>query len=255
MQVAGSVALVTGASSGIGREVAVRLTRAGAHVLAHGRDKAALADLTGRIDATPLVADLAEDGAGQWLAEEALAAAGRVDILVSNAGIGWAGPFAEMPPEVAERLLRVNLAAPIALTRALLPRMTAGYLMFVTSIAGRMGVAGEAVYAASKAGLDTFAESLRFELAGRPVRVGVLVPGVVDTAFFERRGQAYGRGRPRPIAPAGVADSAVRMIAGGRAEHYAPGWLRFPVAVRGTLPGVYRRLGARFGGGAGTGTR
>src|SRR5689334_12236986 len=107
MQVAGSVALVTGASSGIGREVALRLGRAGARVLAHGRDKTALAELTDRIDATPMVADLAEDGAGQRLAEDALAAVGRVDILVGNAGIGWAGPFAEMPPETADRLLKV----------------------------------------------------------------------------------------------------------------------------------------------------
>jgi short-subunit dehydrogenase len=122
--------------------------------------------------------------------------------------------------------------------------------MFVTSIAGRMGVGGEAVYAASKAGLDTFAESLRFELAGRSIDVGVLVPGVVDTAFFDRRGRPYDRGRPRPIAAGPVADTVVRMIAAGRAERYAPGWLRLPVAVRGTLPGVYRRLGARFGGGA-----
>jgi NAD(P)-dependent dehydrogenase (short-subunit alcohol dehydrogenase family) len=257
MQVAGSVALVTGASSGIGREVALRLGRAGAHVLAHGRDETALAQLTDRIDATPLVADLADAGAGRQLAEDAVAAAGRVDILVSNAGIGWAGPFAEMPPEVADRLLKVNLGAPIALTRALLPRLLEadarpGYLMFVTSIAGRMGVAGEAVYAASKAGLDSFAESLRFELAGRPVEVGVLVPGVVDTAFFERRGRPYDRGRPRPIPAGPVADAVVRMIATGRPERYAPAWLRLPVAVRGTLPGVYRRLGARFGGGIDT---
>jgi short-subunit dehydrogenase len=253
MRIDGSVALVTGASSGIGREVALRLARAGAHVLAHGRDKEALTELAGRIDATPLVADLAEAGAGQRLAEEALAAAGRVDILVSNAGIGWAGRFADMPPDAAGRLLAVNLAAPIALTRALLPQFLdgrPGYLMFVTSIAGRMGVAGEAVYSASKAGLDSFAESLRFELAGSPVRVGVLVPGVVDTAFFARRGRPYDRGRPRPIPPAPVADTTVRMIASGRPESYAPGWLRLPVAVRGTLPGVYRRLGARFGGGA-----
>jgi short-subunit dehydrogenase len=252
MRVDGSVALVTGASSGIGLELALRLGRAGAHVLAHGRDRDALAALAGRIDATPLVADLAESGAGERLAAAALAARGRVDILVNNAGIGWAGRFVDMPPSVADRLLAVNLAAPIALTRALLPQLLdgrPGYLAFVTSIAGRMGVAGEAVYSASKAGLDSFAESLRFELAGGPVRVGVLVPGVVDTAFFARRGQPYDRGRPRPIPAAGVADAVLKMIVAGGAERYAPGWLRLPVAVRGTLPGVYRRLGARFGGG------
>jgi short-subunit dehydrogenase len=240
------VALVTGASSGIGREVARRLAADGARVLAHGRDEEALR----RLDATPLVADLAEPGAGSRLAEVALAAAGRVDILVANAGLGWAGPFAEMPPAMIERLLAVNLAAPIELTRALLPTFDGrpGYLIFVTSIAGRMGVAGEAAYSATKAGLDTFAESLRFELHGGKVRIGVFVPGVVDTAFFDRRGRPYARRSPRPLPVSRVADRIVGMIRRGSAEAYAPGWLRMPVAVRGALPGLYRRLGARFGG-------
>jgi hypothetical protein len=72
---------------------------------------------------------------------------------------------------------------------------------------------------------------------------------VVQTAFFERRGQPYTRRSPRPIPAGVVADAVVRGIAGDRAERYTPGWLRLPVAVRAVLPGVYRRLGARFGGG------
>jgi short-subunit dehydrogenase len=241
VRIDGSVALVTGASSGIGREVAQRLAAGGARVLAHGRDEAALRQL----DATPLVADLAEPGAGRRLAE----AAGPVDILVANAGVGWAGPFAEMPPAAIDELIAVNLTAPIELTRALLPTFgdRPGYLVFVTSIAGRMGVAGEAVYAATKAGLDSFAESLRFETYGGNLRVGVLVPGVVETAFFERRGRPYARRSPRPIPAARVADRVVGMIRRGSAEAYAPGWLRGPVAVRGVLPDLYRRLGAKFG--------
>ena len=241
MRIDGSVALVTGASSGIGREVARRLAARGARVLAHGRDEKALRQL----DATPLIADLAEPGAGARLA----GAAGPVDILVANAGVGWAGPFGEMPPAAIDELIAVNLTAPIELTRALLPAFEGrpGCLIFVTSIAGRMGVAGEAVYAATKAGLDSFAESLRFEMYGRDVRVGVVVPGVVETAFFERRGRAYDRRSPRPIPAARVADRIVGMIHRGSAEAYTPGWLRLPVAVRGALPGLYRRLGARFG--------
>jgi short-subunit dehydrogenase len=244
----GSVALVTGASSGIGREVARRLARRGAKVLAHGRDAAALAEL----DATPLIEDLAEPGAGGRLAEAALAQAGRVDIVVANAGIGWAGAFAEMPPDAAARLIAVNLAANIDLTRVLLPSFgkRPGYLVFVTSIAGRMGVAGEAVYSATKAGVDAFAESLRFELHGKAVRVGVVVPGVVDTSFFDRRGRPYERRSPRPVPAGRVADRIVGVIERGGAEAYTPNWLRVPVAIHATLPGLYRRLGARFGGGA-----
>lgn len=242
MRIDGRVALVTGASSGIGRAVAGRLAARGARVLAHGRDKGALEQL----DATPLVEDLAEPGAGARLAGKA----GPVDILVANAGLGWAGPFGEMPVEAIDELIRVNLTAPIELTRALLPSFQdrGGYLIFVTSIAGRMGVAGEAVYSATKAGLDSFAESLRFETYAGKVRVGVFVPGVVETAFFERRGSPYARKSPRPIPAARVADRIVGMIQRESAEAYAPGWLRLPVAVRGAMPGLYRRLGARFGG-------
>lgn len=251
MRITGAVALVTGASSGIGEALAVRLAQSGARLLVHGRDPERLAAVAARTGGTALAADLAEPGGAEELAEAALGAAGGVDILVNNAGVGWAGPFAGMVTADIQRLVAVNLTAPVALTRALLPSMVArnaGYLLFVTSIAGRTGVAGEAVYAAAKAGLDTFAESLRFELHGSGVRVGVAVPGVVATPFFARRGRPYTRNRPRPVPAATVADALLRAIAGDREETYVPGWLRLPVAVRGTAPGLYRRLGARFGG-------
>jgi short-subunit dehydrogenase len=149
------------------------------------------------------------------------------------------------------RLVAVNLSAPIELTRVLLPGMVSrgtGHVAFVTSIAGRTGVAGEAVYSAAKAGVDAFAESLRFELAGSGVRVGVLVPGVVRTAFFDRRGAAYQRQRPRPLPAARVADALVRSIVTERDESFTPTWLRLPVAVRALAPATYRRLAGRFGG-------
>jgi short-subunit dehydrogenase len=249
MRLHGSVALVTGASSGIGRALVERLTAAGSVVLAAGRDRDRLADLAARTGATPLVADLSEPGAARELAERALARHGRVDVLVNNAGIGWAGAFAGMPAGAADAVLTVNLRAPVELTRALLPGMVhrGGQLVFVGSIAGRVGVAGETVYAASKAGLDVFAESLRLELAGSGVHVCVVVPGVVDTAFFGRRGQPYARRRPRPLPPGRVADAVVEAVSRGRAEVYLPRWLRTPVVARAVLPGAYRRLARRFG--------
>lgn len=250
MRLTDAVALVTGASTGIGRAVAERLAAAGARVLASGRDDRRLAELARSTGAVTLPADLAAPGAGQELAERALGRYGRVDILVNNAGVGWAGRLAMMPQAQLATLLAVNLTAPVELTRALLPAMCRagrGHLVYVSSIAGRLGVAEESVYAASKAGLDTFARSLRLELAGQPVRVSVVVPGAVDTGFFARRGRPYQRRRPRQVPAARVAEALVSAIVHDRAEVYVPAWLRLPVAVQGVLPGLYRRLAARFG--------
>ncbi|MFI5610808.1 SDR family NAD(P)-dependent oxidoreductase [Amycolatopsis sp. NPDC051903] len=242
-------ALVTGASSGIGEATARLLAEAGTHVLLHGRDRDRLAALAGELRGTVLDADLADPEAAGKLAERALAVTGGVDVLVNNAGLGWAGPLPELPAEHLARLVAVNLTAPLELTRALLPGMLArgrGRIVFVTSIAGRTGVAGEAVYAATKSGLDAFADSLRFELHGTGVTVGVVVPGVVRTAFFERRGRPYARTTPRPVSAQRVAAAVVRAAA-KPGDYYVPRWLRVPVALRGAVPGAYRALATRFG--------
>ncbi|GAA3520569.1 SDR family NAD(P)-dependent oxidoreductase [Actinocatenispora rupis] len=251
MRIRGAVALVTGASSGIGWATALRLAELGARVILTGRDTNKLAVLATMTGGTPLAADLSDPAAVSHLATAALDAAGRVDLLVNNAGEGYAGRVTSMAAGQVARLVATNLVAPIELTRMLLPGMVSrgtGTVAFVSSIAGRTGVAGEAVYAATKAGVDTFAESLRLELADTGVRVGVLVPGVVRTAFFERRGEPYQRRTPRPLPAARVADVLVRAIATDHPERYAPAWLRLPVAVRALAPTTYRRLAGRFGG-------
>ncbi|MEU4667871.1 SDR family NAD(P)-dependent oxidoreductase [Amycolatopsis sp. NPDC023774] len=245
----GGTALVTGASSGIGEATARLLAAAGTHVLLHGRDRDRLAALAAETGGTALEADLMDPEAAGKLAERALAVTGGVDTLVNNAGLGWAGPLPELSPELLTRLVTVNLTAPLELTRALLPGMLArghGRIVFVTSIAGRTGVAGEAVYAATKSGLDAFADSLRFELHGTGVEVGVVVPGVVRTAFFERRGRPYTRTTPRPVSAQRVAAAVVRATR-RPGDYYVPRWLRVPVALRGAVPGAYRALATRFG--------
>lgn len=247
MRLSGAVALVTGASSGIGLALVTRLAAAGAHVYAAGRNEQALAALPG---ATPLVADLADPEAPARLAVDVLGAAGRLDLLINNAGVGAAAPVVHQPAAELDHVLAVNLRAPVQLTRAVLPGMLErrrGALVFVTSIAGRLGVREEAVYAATKAGLDVFAESLRLELAGTGVGVTVVVPGVVQTPFFERRGRPYTRSRPRPLPVARVADAVVTAVQADRDELYLPAWLRLPVAVRALAPAGYRRLAGRFG--------
>jgi short-subunit dehydrogenase len=244
------VALVTGASSGIGAATAAALARRGFRVVVHGRDEQATAGVAMAVDGVPVCADLAFAGEAERLAARALdVGGGSVEVLVNNAGFGWYGDFGAMPAGTAERLLAVNLAAPIALTRALLPPMRArdaGRVVFLSSIAGRVGVAGEAAYAASKAGLHCFADSLRGELRGTGVGVGVVVAGVIATPFFERRGAPYTRRWPAPIPTEVAAEAVLRCVERRAAEVFVPRWLRVPVAVQGVAPGVYRWLEGRF---------
>ena len=250
MRLDGRVALVTGASAGIGRSVAERLAASGARLVVHGRDEQRVAEVAATTGGTPVLSDLAEPGAADRVAEAALAAHGRVDVVVANAGLGWSGPFAEMDAAEVDRLVAVDLVAPLQLVRRLLPPMLergSGHVCLVGSVAGRTGVAGEAVYAATKAALDAFAESLRLELRSSGVGVTLVIPGVVDTGFFTARGRAYDRRRPRPVPADRVAEAVVDAVAHDRAEAWVPGWLRVASAVRSLAPGAYRRLSARFG--------
>ena len=250
MKIRGAVCLVTGATSGIGRAAAVRLAAAGARVISLGREPEALEDVVARIGGVGIRADLSKATEIGRAAREAEAAFGGIDVLVNNAGEGFAGRFAEMAPDRADRLIRVNLVAPIRLTRAVLPGMLErrrGHVVNVASIAGHVGVPEEAVYAATKAGLITFSDSLRYELDGTGVGVSVVSPGVVDTPFFERRGRPYDRRFPRPIAAGPVAEGILQAIRTGKPQVFVPGWGSFPARLRGGLPGLYRTLARRFG--------
>jgi len=251
MQLTDAVVLVTGASAGIGHVAAAGFAARGAHVLVHGRDPDRTREVAREVGGTALLADLAAPADRQRLAAEALNVYGRVDVLVNNAGFGYAGPLKAMSVDTIRRLVEVDLVAAIELTHDLLPGMIEhkrGAICFVTSIAGRTGVAGEAVYSATKAGLDAFAESLRGETAGSGVNISVVVPGVVDTGFFETRGSPYTRTRPRPIPAGTVADAVVRAVERDRAEEWRPRWLRIAPTVRALAPGAFRRLAVRFGG-------
>jgi short-subunit dehydrogenase len=244
------VCLVTGASSGIGRATALRLARGGARVVAIGRDQPALDQVAAATSGTVIRADLSKAEDVERAVAEALASMGRVDVLINNAGEGWAGRFVEMDIDRAERLVRTNLLAPVRLTRALLSGMLQrdeGHIVNVSSIAGHVGVRDEAVYAATKAGLIAFSESLRQELAGTKIGVSVVSPGVVATSFFDRRGRPYGRRWPRPISADRVAVAIVAAIRSGKPQVFVPGWTAVPAWLRGAWPWLYRKGAGRLG--------
>jgi short-subunit dehydrogenase len=246
----GAVCLVTGASSGIGRATAEALGRAGAQLVLVGRDHGRLERVASATGGAPIVSDLAQTGEPDRVVAEAARRFGRLDVLVNNAGVGLAGPLAEASPDTLEELVAINLLAPMLLIRAALPGMLeqgSGAIVNVASVAGHLGVRGEAAYAATKAGLVALGESLQQDLAASPVRVSVVSPGAVATPFFEQRGVPYGRRWPRPISPERVADAIVEAIRKGSPSVLVPGWLAFPVRLQGAMPGLYRRLASRWG--------
>ncbi|HZU57340.1 MAG TPA: SDR family NAD(P)-dependent oxidoreductase [Actinocrinis sp.] len=244
------VALLTGASSGIGEAIAHRLSEEeDLRLLLSGRDRVRLRRAARGTNGVVLPVDLAAPGGSERLARLALHTAGRVDLLVAAAGIGWCGPFDTMPIPSIDQVLSVDLTAAMRLVRQLLPQMIArrrGNIVLIGSMIGQAPLAYEAVYAAANAGLAAFAESLRFELTGSGVKVTQVALGPVDTAFFEHRGIPYQHTRPRPIPASRAANAVVRAMLRGRDEVSIPRWAGLPRRLRGASPGIYRRLVTRF---------
>ncbi|MGH3424151.1 MAG: SDR family NAD(P)-dependent oxidoreductase [Nocardioidaceae bacterium] len=245
----GRVALVTGASSGIGRATAHALAARGCRLLLTGRDPERLQQVADDVAGVSWVCDLSDPEQTRSLARS-LEDHPAPDLVVHNAGVGLAAAAEATEDADLHGVLAVNLLAPVGLTRSLLPRMRRrghGHLVFVTSIAAALGVPDESAYAASKAALSTYASSLRGELTGTGILVTTVAPGVVSTDFFRRRGQPYRRRFPRPVPAERVAVALVRAVERNRAEVVVPAWLRLPVAVHAVAPEAYARLASRWG--------
>jgi short-subunit dehydrogenase len=245
MELCGRVCLVTGATGGIGRAVAERLAARGARLVLTARHGDAVSSLAAATGGRALPADLTEPDERDGLVRQA----GPVDVVVHAAGEGHLGVCAKLAPERLEHLVALNVTAPIELTDALLPGMLErgrGHIVFVGSIAGRVGRGREAAYAATKGAVSVFADSLRAEVRGTGIEVLLVTPGAVATRFFEHRGTPYDRRWPRPVSAERVAEALVDGIEAGRAEITVPRWLDLPVRLRGAAPGLFRELAARF---------
>ena len=178
--------LVTGASSGIGRETAVALASRGARVLAVARSADELQELEAEhpgITAHPADVTVEADRAG------VVEAAGPVDVLVNNAGRGWTGIVEDMAFDEVRSLFELNVLALIDLTQRVLPQMLArrsGQIVNVASIAGYVAAPPLTVYSATKFAVQGFTDGLRREVSGRGVEVTLINPGPVNTRFFAR---------------------------------------------------------------------
>jgi 3-oxoacyl-[acyl-carrier protein] reductase len=216
----GKKALVTGASGGIGGAIAQALHRQGAGVMLAGTRREALDRLAGTLGERVWVetAQLADPAAPEALVKAAEAAMGQVDILVNNAGLTRDGLALRMKDEDWSAVIEVNLTAGFRLARAVLRGMMkrrAGRIIGITSVVGVTGNAGQANYAAAKAGMIGMSKALALEIASRNVTVNCIAPGFVTTAMTdalteEQRSKAaaavpMGRfGRPDEVAAAAV---------------------------------------------------
>jgi NAD(P)-dependent dehydrogenase (short-subunit alcohol dehydrogenase family) len=221
---AGQVALVTGASRGIGAAVAEALRVAGARVVRVARS------LAPEEDYIDLPADLTDPLQVDALAARLLDEVGLPDIVVSNAGSFLLRPLAETSVADFDAQVAINLRAPFALARALLPRLRAagrGCYITVGSVADHVGFPENAAYAASKYGLRGLHETLLAEYRGTGVRLTLVSPGPTDTAIWEPFDPDRREGFPpraRMLRPADVAD-AVLFVA-TRPSHVLIDWLR-----------------------------
>jgi short-subunit dehydrogenase len=244
-------AVITGASSGIGRLLALRVARAGAHVALVARREADLRQLAGEIEknggqALVLPCDVAERADVFACAEQAIRAFGAVDILVNNAGYGHHRRFLEWDLDDMERMLRVNFLGALYWTKALLPQMVerrAGWLVFMASVAGKLGVPEESAYVASKFAMVGLAEALSIELEDVGVHVLTVCPGTIDTPFFDA--EALARMPPvskrMMIPPERVVDAVFEALARGKYEVTVPRLVAAGYVVRALAPGFMRR--------------
>jgi short-subunit dehydrogenase len=249
----GRVAIVTGASSGIGREIALALARRGAATVLTARRADRLAEVAAECAAAggaveTVVGDVAAEGLVESLVGRAVERFGRLDIVVNNAGVPKHKQFFDVTAEDVEYTLRVNLIAPARLVVAALPallRQPEAFVVNVSSVAGKLPPPREAVYAASKFGLTGFTEGLWLDLAGSNVHATVVHVGPIDTEIWQKTDEPVAfRGRKLP--PSAVARAVVRAIERRRPEVWVPGRMRLAWWVRLLAPGLFRAGAARF---------
>jgi len=253
MDYRGRVAIVTGASSGIGRQVALDFAARGASVVISARrrellDEVATACATHGAPVEALSGDVADRAFVEQMAARAVERFDRIDIVVNNAGVSKHKQLYHLTADEVDYVLRVNFIAPAILTLAALPAMLRrgeGWIVNVSSAAGKLPPPRETVYAASKFALTGFTEGLWLDLAGSGIHAAVIHVGPIDTEIWHKTDEptAY---RGRKLPPSAVSAAVFRAIERRQHEVWVPWLLRLPWWMRLLAPGLFRWGAARW---------
>jgi short-subunit dehydrogenase len=243
--------LITGASSGIGRALALRIAAEGARVALVARREEELEKLATEIrrsgaEALVLPCDVTDRTQVEVCAARALEKFGGIDLLVNNAGYGHHRTFLEWDVADMERLMRVNYFGTLYFTKALLPQMMErrkGWLVFVSSVAGKIASPEEAAYAASKFAMEGLASALSIEVEDAGIHVLTVRPGVIRTPFFDEEALArMPRVSKRQFVEVGrLVDAILSALAREKRELTFPRWIASAYLVQALAPGFMRR--------------
>ena len=254
MEFNSQIILITGASNGIGKQLAIDLAGRGAVVVGCGRSIARLKEVLKEIRQTSpasamMACDVSDPEQVHGMIEKILTDFGRVDILINNAGIGMRKPFYKTDLATIEAIMRINYLGAVYCTHKLLPAMIArgtGHIVNISSGAGKIGTLNMAAYCASKFAMNGWSESLYYELKPLGVKVSVVCPGPVQTGFS----RDFHDSEPQSpqslfVASSAVSQAVLKVIARNRFELIMPRWLALMCWAKRLSPGLFRYLAQR----------
>jgi short-subunit dehydrogenase len=243
------VAVVTGASSGIGAATARALARDGWHCVLLARRRERLQALAEEVGGDFEVCDVADREAVDRAAAAVLERQPRLDLLVNNAGIPGRGDFLALDPERIEAVVRTNYLGSVWCARAFLPGIPAGgHVVNIVSVAGTVAFGPAGPYSASKHAQLAFSRSLAALLRPRGIHVHTICPGFVETEGFPQRSVLASRlFRRTVIAPEDVAEHLLRVVERDRRESFVPRWYRVFAIAQALAPALVARLVSRSG--------
>jgi len=254
MDFTGQIVFITGASNGIGKQLAIDFAKRGAVVIGCGRSieklKQVLKEVRQSSPASLMIGcDVGDPEQVHGMIEKILADYGRVDVLINNAGIGMRKPFHQTDLATIEAIMRVNYLGAVYCTHQLLPSMIArgsGHIVNISSGAGKIGTLNMAAYCASKFAMSGWSESLHYELEPLGVNVSVVCPGPVHTGFSRDFHQTEPQSPPALfVSTSAVSQAVFKVIENHRFELVMPRWLALLCWTKRLSPGLFRYLAQR----------